>query len=275
MIQHDGHVHSAYCPHGTSDSFEDYVQRAIKLGYKGMTFTEHAPLPPSFQDPVPNQDSAMHPDHLRSYLEELQVVKTKYKNEIDIRIGLEVDYIDGLERETRSFLNDVGPFLDDAILSVHFLKINDHYTCLDYSPDMFLQAVHDCGSLEALYNLYFKTVLQSSKADLGPFKPKRIGHITLVRKFQKRYPVSFPYVPKVLPILKEIKKQNQSLDINGAGFIKPLCDESYPSFDVLKEVEELNIPCVYGSDAHATKQLGTGIIAIRDRVTLTSPKALS
>ena len=27
----DGHIHTPYCPHGTDDSFEEYVQQAIQV----------------------------------------------------------------------------------------------------------------------------------------------------------------------------------------------------------------------------------------------------
>jgi len=49
-ILKDGHIHSPYCPHGTKDSFELYVERALKLGLKEMTFTEHMPLQGNFMD---------------------------------------------------------------------------------------------------------------------------------------------------------------------------------------------------------------------------------
>ncbi|RNA70364.1 histidinol-phosphatase HisJ [Alteribacter keqinensis] len=271
MIEYDGHVHSPFCPHGTKDTFEDYIKQAVKLGCKGMTFTEHAPLPPSFDDPVPDKDSAMDLSDLNHYITELQNLKEKYKNELDIRIGLEVDYIEAYEEETRLFLNEVGPVLDDAILSVHFLKINDRYTCLDYSPGMFNEAITASGSLEAVYDRYFSTVLSSIKADLGSYKPNRIGHITLVKKFQKRFPASFPCLQKVLPILTEVKKHSMTLDVNGAGFIKPLCGESYPSSDVLRKAAEMKIPCVYGSDSHSYKQLGSGYVKLKDQVPLTPP----
>lgn len=28
----DGHIHSPYCPHGSKDDFEKYVQRAMDVG---------------------------------------------------------------------------------------------------------------------------------------------------------------------------------------------------------------------------------------------------
>ena len=60
----DGHIHSPYCPHGSSDSFEQYIKKAIEVGVKVMTFTEHLPLPKNFNDPSPENDSAMSEEHL-------------------------------------------------------------------------------------------------------------------------------------------------------------------------------------------------------------------
>lgn len=62
----------------------------------------------------------MNPHDLMPYFEELQHLQKQYAQDIRIRIGLEVDYIQGFEQETRQFLDTYGHFLDDAILSVHF-----------------------------------------------------------------------------------------------------------------------------------------------------------
>ena len=45
-----------------------------------------------------------------------------YKGKIKINCGLEIDYIEGFESEIKETLNQIGSKLDDAILSVHFLK---------------------------------------------------------------------------------------------------------------------------------------------------------
>ena len=29
-VKRDGHIHSPYCPHGTKDSFEMYVEKALE-----------------------------------------------------------------------------------------------------------------------------------------------------------------------------------------------------------------------------------------------------
>ena len=44
-VKRDGHIHSHYCPHGSNDSFESYIKKAIEEGIEEITFTEHMPMP--------------------------------------------------------------------------------------------------------------------------------------------------------------------------------------------------------------------------------------
>ena len=39
--------------------FEEYIEKALSLGIKEISFTEHAPLPEGFMDTTPEKDSAM------------------------------------------------------------------------------------------------------------------------------------------------------------------------------------------------------------------------
>lgn len=258
-MDRDGHIHSPFCPHGTKDTFEQYIEQAIKKGFKEITFAEHAPLPDGFTDPTPARDSAMSWDNLEHYLSEISRVKLQYQGQIKIHAGLEIDFIEGYEDKTRDFLNEIGPRLDDSILSVHFLKSADFYHCMDYSPSVFGEMVRKYGSVNNVYTKYYETLLLSINSDLGPYKPKRIGHITLVHKFQKKFPPSVVFNPTVLNILHTIKEQGYELDYNGAGTAKPLCKEPYPPDWVVKEVRKLKIPLIYGSDAHQAKEIGQGL----------------
>src|SRR5699024_4968598 len=134
----DYHVHTPFCPHGTNDAWEDYILKAIAMGLAEISFTEHAPLPQSFTDPVPEQDSAMTLYQIESYFQQGEALKLKYQDQIKINIGFEVDYIEGYEQETKQFLDRYGKRIDDAILSVHMLKFdNGEYVCLDYSEQEF------------------------------------------------------------------------------------------------------------------------------------------
>ncbi|WP_050181116.1 histidinol-phosphatase HisJ [Domibacillus robiginosus] len=255
----DGHIHTQYCPHGSTDSFDQYIERALGLGFSEITFTEHAPLPEGFMDPAPSRDSSMRKSDLELYLRDVEYVKKQYASSLTIYTGLEVDFIPGFEKETTQFLTEYGPHLDDAILSVHFLPLNGQFVCIDFSEEEFERIVKEAGSIEFVHQLYYDTVLKSVQANLGPCKPTRIGHITLARKFQRMFPCTKSFEPEINRVLQEMKKAGYSLDYNGAGFVKPLCRETYPPLDIARAAYSLGIPLVYGSDAHAAAGIGQGL----------------
>lgn len=273
-MKFDGHIHSPYCPHGTNDSFEEYIDNAMKLGYSEISFTEHAPLPSNFLDPTPDKDSGMNPEYIELYIADLRGLKQKYQSKIKINIGLEVDYIVDFEQETTNLLNKYGRFLDDSILSVHFIKHQNDYFCLDFSDDEFSKIISYFGSTEEVYKAYYELIKKSIIANLGPFKPKRIGHMTLAHKYQRKFPCNASFKEDIMTILDLVCKNNMSLDYNGAGVNKPLCQEPYPSEWIVKEAYNRKIPLVYGSDAHTARDLNQGFNHLVPGIKLSSPTAI-
>lgn len=255
----DGHTHSNFCPHGSQDTLDAYIEQAIQKGFNRISITEHAPLPASFTDPTPLRDSAMEMEQLEAYFRDCQRVKEKYKAYIEIKVGLEVDYLFGFEGETKAFLDKVGNRLDDAILSLHFLPSANEWICLDYSPEEFEKLIEAYGSVDQLYAYYYELLLEAVKADLGMFKPNRIGHFTLIEKFKLKFPSLNKQIwwDKALAFLKEVKQRGYQLDFNTAGLQKPLCRDIYPSEELLNVAKKLAIPFVYGSDAHQAKHVGS------------------
>lgn len=254
-MKRDGHIHSPYCPHGTKDSLEQYIEKAIASGFTDISFTEHAPAPTGFIDPTPDQDSFMTIHEFEIYVDALQQLQRKYHNQIRIRIGVELDYIEGYEEETTSFLTKYGHLLDDAILSVHFLKYNNTYTCIDFSDQVFIDFAKEVGSIDAVYKLYYDTIIQSIRADLGTSKPKRIGHPTLIHKFQLAHGETIDDDAQIRNILQLMAAEKYELDVNSAGLSKKDCLESYPAPNYIQLAKALHIPIVFGSDAHQVKDL--------------------
>jgi len=254
-MKRDGHIHSPYCPHGTTDTFKQYIEKAIANCFTDITFTEHAPLPSGFIDPTPEKDSGMNPEFLMSYLNDLQSLQKQYARDIRIHIGLEVDYIQGFEQETREFLDTYGHYLNDSILSVHFLSWQNTFECIDYSPESFIDFSKKVGSVEQVYHLYYDTVLQSIKADLGKYKPKRIGHPSLVHKFQLAHKVKVDDSARIREVLDCMKQDGYELDVNSAGLSKTHCQEPYPPFAFIDYSKSIGLPAVFGSDAHSANDL--------------------
>lgn len=274
MIIADGHIHTPFCPHGTTDTFEQYIEWFLERQIDEISFTEHAPLPAGFIDTTPTKDSAMHLNQLATYIETLQQLKQKFQQNININIGLEVDFIEGYECETKKFLNQFGPLLDDSILSVHFIKKEADYYCLDYSDDYFKKMIHSFGSVTNIYEKYYETVKQSILADLGPFKPKRIGHMTLAHKFQLKYPVERSFLHEEEALLQLVKAHHLALDYNGAGVVKEFCQEPYPPDNLVEKAIQLGIRFVYGSDAHSIKGLGQGLNRLHNNAIFVKPSQL-
>lgn len=258
MLKQDAHLHTPFCPHGSLDSFHSYIEKAIKKRFDSITFTEHAPLPPSFQDPTPEQDSAMKLQDLEAYITKLAQLKQEYKGQLIVKTGLEVDFIKEYEEETRTFLDCYGPELDDAILSVHFLPAGDDYICLDFDEHAFQQLISIYGSIEQVYQSYYDQIHSSILSSLGQYKPKRIGHITLVQKFKQLFPyeMSPELCQKVTLCLEETAKKGMSLDFNTSGLRKTYARSIYLDQWMIDLAKKKKIPLIFGSDAHQAEDLG-------------------
>ena len=251
----DGHIHSPYCPHGSKDALEDYVKRAIEIGLDEITFTEHLPLPENFKDPSPENDSAMSVNQLHKYMEEVRNLKYKYNDKIKINLGVEVDYLEGYEEETRRLLDKYGMYFDDSILSVHILNFNGEYYVIDYSKEEFENISNLMGGVSDVYYKYYKTLKKAVRTDLGEYKPKRIVHLNLVRKFNKVFPYSYDNNIVLEELLMLIKEKGYELDYNVSGLLKEYCKEPYISGHLLELVKKYKIPVVFGSDAHSVKNI--------------------
>jgi histidinol-phosphatase (PHP family) len=261
LPRRDGHTHSQFCPHGSREATEQFIERAIALGFEIYSLTEHPPLPRDFIDPTADHSCGMRPADLEPYLLHAQELKKRYAERIDIRVGLEVDYIPGYESDISTMLNDYGSQIDDALLSVHFLEGKGGWRCVDLSPEDFQDGLIDVyGSVEEVHGAYWTFVKQAVEVDLGPYKPRRMSHLSLVHKFQLKHPLKNPLLwrPRVLEILELIRERGMELDLDAAGLFKPDCREIYPAPWIMAEAVKRRIPFVYGSDTHSVKGVGQG-----------------
>ena len=253
-IKRDGHMHTPFCPHGSKDKLEAYVQKAISLGLEEISFTEHFPLPNNICEPSFQAECALDEKEIAAYFEAVEMVKAKYSGKITINKGFEVDYIDGREEEIKKMLNKYGAEIEDSILSTHFVKYEGEYYAIDYEADVE-RLLDKLGQMVCIYDLYFKTVLRSIHADLGAYKPKRIGHPSLVRIFQKRWPVVYDDKGLFEEIAQNMKDKGYAFDLNVAGLRKTKCGETYPSGKLLEVFKAYDLPYVWGSDSHEVSQM--------------------
>lgn len=263
-IKTDGHTHTEYCPHGSGEYAEEMIRRAIELGYENYSITEHAPLPEEFLLSDVSKIYAMDDFNMKSsevehYLKSMHRLKDKYKSEINIKVGFEFDYIEDYEEYLRDFLDEYHGCIDDSIISVHYLKGSGGLRAIDFSPCDFKEGILDFyGSFKDVENAYFKTIAALIKADLGEYKPRRIGHITIYRKFEKYNFGGGESIPKAsIPdfIAQMLLEKNIQLDYNLSGYKKPYLKDSYPPAYLLDSLTKKGIILVPGSDAHSSKEL--------------------
>ena len=224
----DLHNHTTMCNHA-QDTIDEYIQEAIKKGTKIFGFSEHAPMDfdPEYRISFEQMDE---------YEKKILDAKKRYKNKIDIRLGYEVDYLQG-HMDKRVLNADV----DYLIGSVHFI---DKW---GFDNPEFIGRYED-ENIDEIWQKYFDTIEKMAKSNLFDI----VGHVDLIKVFK--------FMPKknILDIAKKsllaIKKADMVLEINMAGYRKPI-KEAYPSIDILKEAYRLNIPITFSSDAHAKDQV--------------------
>ena len=83
-VKRDGHIHSHYCPHGSNDSFESYIKKAIEEEIEEITFTEHMPMLKGIVLEGASSDfletSSPGIEEIDEYFKEANYYKEKYKN---------------------------------------------------------------------------------------------------------------------------------------------------------------------------------------------------
>lgn len=264
-MKRDGHTHSFFCLHGSGEETEEFVRRAIELGFTSYSVTEHLPLPADLLKVLPYpgefKEALEIREDLDAYFREMERLKRKYKDKIQLLTGVEMDFLPGHREHSRYLLKEYGRYLDDGLLSVHIMWGQGGWRCVDHSPADFQEGLINCyGSYEEAQLAYFTTVREALAADLGPNKPRRIGHLCLCNKFQK---VLNPggltggkVVSQVKLLLAEAAQRGYGLDVNVAGLFKKHCGEIYTPSWVVEIAKKLGIELVYGSDTHAVSEVG-------------------
>ena len=227
----DLHNHTTRCNHAEG-TVDEYVQRAIELGIDIYGFSEHAPM--DFDEKYRLQFEEM-----QAYTDDILNAKEKYKDDINILLGYEVDWLQG-HMSDKVLNSDV----DYLIGSVHFINK------WSFDNPEFIGGWKN-KDIDEIWKTYFEATEAMAKS--GKFDI--VGHLDLIKVFK--------FMPKqdvrllAKDVLRAIKKSNMVMEINTAGLRKPI-GEMYPSRALLEEAYALDIPITFSSDAHAVDQIGLG-----------------
>ena len=246
------HTHSTYCDGNAS--LREMVEFALAHGFTSLGFSGHTPLP--FENRFSITDYP-------GYCREIRSLQQEYAGLIDIRLGLEIDYIPGLHEDFTPLKEQGG--LDYVIGSVHLVTVpGSAPTCFDdlwyidgppryerYDEGLFR---FFGGDIRRGVRAYF----DQQNAMLVRNRPDIVGHPDKIvmhnrgRYFSEGEPW---YRSLALETIHLIKELGLICEINTRGLYKGRHADYYPGKWLIREMKPLHIPVIVSTDAHAPEDL--------------------
>lgn len=238
------HSHCTFCD-GRSTP-EDFVKFAISHGFRAYGFSSHSPLPfETFWN--------MSKEDVPEYLAEINRLKTKYSDRIEIYTALEIDYLDETYNPSIAYFQEM--LLDYRIGSIHFLPVSEQLSeenmvCIDGSFTDYKASVDRYfeGDISKLVARYFDSTIKMIEA----------GGIDIVGHMDKIYMnghncegFSFDadwYQKPFKATLDLIAEKGLMVEVNTKNLIKK--KQVFPRREYLGLLKDMNIPVMVNSDCH-------------------------
>ena len=226
----DSHMHTPLCKHAEGEPLE-YVDRAAKVGLKGVVFTCHSPMPDRFSHAV-----RMEPGQFYEYVAMVEHARENAPDGFEVRLGLESDWFPGME----GWLEELHASED-----FHYLLGSVHWHIPEYL-DRFWN--HD---IKAFQQIYFDHLAES--AETGLFDC--LSHPDLVKNASPDDWNFNEMRDTIIASLDRIAKTGVAMELNTSGQYKGI-PENNPGPEMLALIHELRIPVVLGSDSHTPIRVG-------------------
>jgi histidinol-phosphatase (PHP family) len=250
----DYHTHTPRCKHAAGP-MEAYVERAISLGLREIGFSDHNPLPDNIGINVRMEEA-----ELDAYVADVLRLQERYRGTIQVRLGLEMDYIEGLEPylETQRRRH---PW-DYVIGSVHYL---------DRDGRQLSWPRNYGGDIHAVYDRYYALVRQLARTGFYDI----VAHFDLPKR--TGIPATERQAETVTTTLQELARTGMAVEINTSGFRHPelAVAEPYPNAAIVAEAMSLGVPLLVNSDAHSPGDVGTAFVEMEIMLKSLGCKTLS
>lgn len=217
------HTHTARCGHA-SGTEEEYILRAIEGGIAHMGFSDHAPYvyPDGFQSSyrIPMEQA-------EDYFSTLYALREKYKDQIDLKIGFEMEY----------YPAHFSAMLDTArSLGCEYLILGQHYLDTDHPESVYVVKPSDDP---ARLNTYVSNVLDAMETGVFTY----VAHPDIFN-FTGDAAV---YDAAMRKICVAAREHNVPLEINFLGIRS---HRKYPREDFWAIAGQEQAPVTFGFDAH-------------------------
>ena len=222
-LTYNYHTHTVRCNHAV-DKDEEYIQFAIKSGLKNLGFSDHSPfiredgIDTLYRVPVSKG---------AEYVQSIRALREKYKDQIDIIIGFEMEYYPTHFESMLKMVKDFG---------AEYLILGQHF----YKPE-------NKGGLHLLSNpqnendltIFVNTVIEGMNTGCFSY----VAHPDAVLyKGDKDF-----YVAEIRRLALESKRLNIPLEVNLLGLRE---NRLYLNPEFWKIVSEVGSPVVIGGDTH-------------------------
>lgn len=239
------HSHCSFCDGHAP--MEDFVRAAIRQQFSAYGFSSHAPLPYSTRWTMEKKD-------MPAYLAEFARLKAKYAGQIELYVGLEIDYLDETYNPSIPYFKELP--LDYRIASLHILKDEAGTPVeIDCSKEDFRERVeaHFGGNLEQVARSYY--AVQKRMLQLGGFDV--LGHCD---KLDSRAEYCRPgitgeawYRAMQADFLDAVAESGIILEVNTKKFEED--GHFFPASSWFPELFRRKIPLVVNSDAHYPERI--------------------
>jgi histidinol-phosphatase (PHP family) len=242
------HSHCSFCD-GRAP-FEEFVKEAITQGFYSYGVSSHAPLP------FPTQWT-MEWEQMEAYLDEFKNLRSKYADEIELYVGLEIDYLN--EESNPSVASFTELPLDYRIGSVHLLyDAAGEVVDIDCSPAVFKERVdrHFNGDVLRVVRMYFDRLFRM--VELGGFDI--LGHADKMHYNASCYHPGLLDEPWYEALMKDyfslVASRGYLVEINTKAFDS--LGTFYPNSRYWELMKEYQIKVLVNSDAHYPERINAG-----------------
>ncbi len=250
MILSNYHSHCTFCD--GKGAPEDFVKAAISNGFRAYGFSSHSPLP---FETFWNMSTSDMPE----YLNEINRLKEKYRDQLEIYTSLEIDYLDETYNPSILYFQELP--LDYRIGSVHFIPIKskpDLWVCIDGPFANYEDAVNSYfnGDIKQFVQRYYESVMDMVKAGGIDF----VGHIDKIymnAQYFKEFSLEADWYKELFTATLElIKQKGIMVEINTKNFKRKA--QIYPHFNFFALLRDMQIPVVVNSDSHLPGLINDG-----------------
>ena len=215
---------------------EDSIQSAIAKNMLALGFSDHSYTPC-------DESYCMQLKDYSPYLQEISQLKERYKGQISIYSGVELDY--DSDPDTTAF--------DYCIASVHYIIRNGRTYPVDHSLAQQILCCEEAfgGDKLAFAKCYYDQLTDHVKR----CKPTFVGHFDVITKFSYMPEEDPRYQEIAENALAEILKVCPYIEVNTGAIARKCKDTPYPARHLLQKMLLLGARPVLGSDSHQKENL--------------------